>query len=262
MAVAYRSAATAGYTTATNTTVGKPSGTAENDILIAGIHTESDVAVTAPDGTWTLITDVDQATVDQDWKIYWKRAGASEGTDYTWTHNSTWRSGVIVAISGATTTGDPQDATIGTDNDNNATATVNIPSITTGTNGSLVIALHTEYNSDLTSSQPTDWNERVDVSSIHVHTKTQTTAGATGATTATLSDASYICTAVLAIKEAGVAAVSVTLDPATATATGIALANVNAPVTRVMDTAAITASGIPFTVSLPVSGIVVVLETG
>ncbi len=61
--------------------------------------------------------------------------------------------------------------------------------------------------------------------------------------------------------DVGVSAVSVTLDPATATATAIALANVNAPVTRVMDTASLIAIAIPFSVSAPESGLVVSLDT-
>jgi len=199
MAVAYRSVASTILSTRTNITVTKPAGVVDDDILIASIAIDTDTAITPPAG-WTEITVVDESTVDLDLYVYWKRA-SSEGANYTWTHSSAWSAGAIVAVSGAITSGDPQDATVGIDNNDGLTSTVNIPSITTATDGSLVIAVTSEYNTAITSSTPSGWDERLDTEGMHVWTKTQTTSGATGATTATLSTASNHVTAVVAIKE-------------------------------------------------------------
>ena len=199
MAIAFRSIATINLASRTNTTITKPSGTVENDILKAYISI-GDVSITPPTG-WTLITTVDHSTADLNQKVYWYRAGASEGADYTWTHASTFSAGAIVAESGGITSGDPQDATAGSDNNDTGT-TVNIPSITTATDGSLVTAASTEYNTGITGTTPSGWDERAAIDGVKVWTKTQTTAGGTGATSSTLSSSTSMVQSVTADKVA------------------------------------------------------------
>lgn len=138
MAVAFRSIATnAPSGAAANTVVTKPAGAVDDDILIAAIYVEDNVAMTPPAG-WTQIANIDHAAVNYDLWIYWKRA-ASEGASWTWTHASAWELGAVAAYSGCTTSGDPQDATATT---NQGTSTSGIAaSITTVTDNSMIVVI-------------------------------------------------------------------------------------------------------------------------
>ncbi|MFZ2603151.1 MAG: hypothetical protein WAX79_04020, partial [Candidatus Omnitrophota bacterium] len=69
-------------TTAT-LTISKPTGTAENDIMIAVINQKANQVVSAP-ADWTLIGTINNGTLNQA-NVFWKRAGASEGASYNFT---------------------------------------------------------------------------------------------------------------------------------------------------------------------------------
>ncbi len=73
----------------------KPTGTVAGDLLIAHVTADHESPpgtsgdITAPDGTWTELWDVNGGTEAQSLNsaVFWKLAGASEGSDYTfsWT---------------------------------------------------------------------------------------------------------------------------------------------------------------------------------
>lgn len=164
MAVAFRSIATnAPSGSATDTVITKPTGAADNDILIAAIYVENDVAITPPAG-WTQIADVDHAAATYDLWVYWKRA-ASEGASWTWSHSAAWELGAVAAYSGCTTSGDPQDATATTAT---GTSTSGIaPSITTTTDNSMLVVIFASFEgiaAQATGSLPSPLtnNERYD----------------------------------------------------------------------------------------------------
>ena len=84
--VSYRSSATGGTGNGgTSLEIDKPAGTVEGDFMVAQIVFESgtDITVTDPDG-WELILRTDNVQ-DLGQALYWKMAGDSEPTDYTWT---------------------------------------------------------------------------------------------------------------------------------------------------------------------------------
>lgn len=178
-------------------TLDKPTGTAEGDILLAGFSTDT-ANFAAPDG-WTKIVSTAHPVI---WYmfcyVYWKRAGASEPNDYTWANNINWATGCILAISGAATSGDPQDADYATDA-GSSSVNVSIPSVTTRTDGSLAVALFITSDEFSTSTPPDGWTEYVDDRGIYAIGKTQASAGATGATTATLSVADSTISVVVAL---------------------------------------------------------------
>lgn len=109
MAVAYRAHARAdtGGSAGTSLTINKPTGTAEDDILVAFIYssdgTDAFGSVTVPSG-WTAVGSIEVGGGGNGgcWR---KVAGASEGSSYTWSNiNSSHLIGVIGAYSGGDTT--------------------------------------------------------------------------------------------------------------------------------------------------------------
>src|SRR5436190_5828697 len=102
---AFRAAATAGSASAANLTISKPTGTADNDILIAFIAKDDTAAVTKPTG-WTLLTE---GTANTYYMGIWWKLAASEGASWQWTFSSVWRDGAVLAYSGGVTSGSPID---------------------------------------------------------------------------------------------------------------------------------------------------------
>lgn len=101
----YESAASASGSSG-SITINKPTGTAEGDLLVAFFRCIADQTVTDP-GDWTTLDD-DANSGTSNYEVthaaFWKVAGASEGSDYTFTHTSSGSEGCILRISGADTT--------------------------------------------------------------------------------------------------------------------------------------------------------------
>lgn len=180
MAVAFRAIATNNPSgAAVNTNISKPTGTVDNDIMLACVYVETDVAVTAPAG-WTLICDLDHTVANFDMWVYWKRA-SSEGTTYSFTHASAFEEGSIASYSGCTTAGDPQDATA---SQNQNTGTVETATgVTTASDGAAVVGIFA-CSEGVTgqSGPPTGMSERfgVDGENLYWADVIQTSAGASG----------------------------------------------------------------------------------
>ena len=201
MAVAFRAAAVQTPSgNGTSTVVNKPTGTLDDDIMIANIYVEDDVAVTAPTG-WTLIANLDHPTSTFDIHVYWKRA-ASEGANYTWTHNNTWRNGMISSFIGCITTGDPQDATA---TNANGTASPEVAAaITTVTNDAMAVISSGAFTTN-NWGLDADWNEAGEDDDVHMAYRAMPTAGATDAASFTLSGGGNWNALTIALKPAGVA---------------------------------------------------------
>ena len=196
--------------TSTNTTITKPTNTVDDDFLIAFIHVEDDVTVTAPSG-WTLITSFDSTGEDMTGKIYYKRA-SSEGSDWTWTHNSTWSGGWVQRLTGVATSGDPEDATLST-NEATTGATVTWTGITTATDGALIFGFGGAWVGSGQAWSASTLTERMDDGEIAAFSDIQTSAGASGNKVATLAHTSADWYAIL------IALKPVTSDPQTLTGT-------------------------------------------
>ena len=202
--------ATLAYATRTNATIAKPTGVVDGDFLLAGIYVEGDIAVTAPSG-WTLIANVDHVTVAMDLWLYYKRA-SGEGASWLWTHSSAPSSGWVWRLTGVVASGDPENATRSV-NDQGGSATVTWNSITTATDGALVIALCSQYDTAGRFSGST-LTERLDMDDLFVSADVQATAGATGNKTATSSEsASYQSAVLLALKPAAAGRTTKNLNP-------------------------------------------------
>ncbi|GGR51961.1 hypothetical protein [Streptomyces roseolus] len=109
--------------------IAKPTGTASGDVMIAFIITANAI-ITAPAG-WTLIHNYVHPTVSFVTNAYYRVAGGSEGTNYTFTDdnsNAAPMCGAIATFRGVDTANPINDqensSTTGTD-------TVSTPSITT-----------------------------------------------------------------------------------------------------------------------------------
>ena len=200
MVVAFRAASTLDDANVADTTLTKPTGTVDNDILIAVLKTDDNVAVTAPAG-WTLLRNTDSPGQLTDQDAYWKRA-SGEGASWTWTHAAAFRSGCVIALSGAVTTGDPFDGSKITDNTGVGTA-VTVLSITLTETDSLILCISTSWDY-VTATGPggtPTFTERVDNAQCHaVYTASATASGAVGNKTITLSSSTDWMSLMLAVR--------------------------------------------------------------
>ncbi|MGH2568746.1 MAG: PQQ-dependent sugar dehydrogenase, partial [Bacteroidota bacterium] len=136
--VLFRSAANSLVGQHDTTTITKPVGVVNGDILLAHIYAESDGhAITAPSG-WTLIVNVENVPSDFRSAWYWKRA-TGEGSNYVFTSTgSIWLGGAIAAYSGAIASGNPIDA-FGSGNVGGSNTSAVATSITTTVANTLVV---------------------------------------------------------------------------------------------------------------------------
>ena len=172
-----------GYDTRTNTTINKPTNTADGDFLIANIYIESVViAVTAPAG-WTLLASGTALDSSFTSITYYKRA-SSEGASWTWTHSSAFTNGFVKRYTGVVSAGNPEDCVKSSSAGNSATPVW--PGITTNTNGAALVGIEGFYDGTSSRSAST-LTERVDDASIFLQSDTDPTAGATGNLVATES---------------------------------------------------------------------------
>jgi hypothetical protein len=164
--------------------INRPSGVTSGTVLVATITAAGTGAITPPSG-WTQIADT-TTTLRQ--TSYYRVAGSSEPSSWTWTLGSSRRaSGGIVAYSGvdANVPIDASAAASGTSG--NATA----PSVTTNVGGDTVIAAvgYTGTWSTNSITPAASTTERYDVSNAGTESEgadfTQSTSGATPTRTVT-----------------------------------------------------------------------------
>lgn len=188
MAVAIRSQTSTTYASRTNTVLTAPTGLANNDILLAFIFSAAQTTGPVPTpptgftqiGTSTSVTD--GGGFNGKFSVFWKRA-ASESGSYTFTHSAASSQGVLLAISGAVTSGSPVDVfssnsglapNVGVGN-NSSTAT----GVTTTAANDLLLYLAHDWAGSGALSPPTGFTELFD-GLVYGASKALTTAGATG----------------------------------------------------------------------------------
>lgn len=114
-------------TTTSSLVLNKPSGTAQNDLLVAICVRSATSGTWTNDGTWTEATDANGISV------HYKTAGASEGSSYTFTQSTTADSfGIIMAFRNAAWDLIGASTSAGTN--------LTLPAITLTSNNSTVIA--------------------------------------------------------------------------------------------------------------------------
>lgn len=170
MAIAYRNSTTV-TSTAASATGTPPAGLANDDIILILLYKENTAAVTFPAGFTQLI-----AQSGTGFAIYaaWKRA-ASESGNYvpTWT-GSIYHDIIVAAYSGCIATGSPIDVTsVST----SGTGTqINCPTLTTVTNGAMVVAFGADIVGD-TVSNDANYTTRQTFDDTKYADRLQTTAG-------------------------------------------------------------------------------------
>lgn len=186
--------------TAASITVNKPTGTVDDDILIAIVnHTtgSSFTTVTAPSG-WTLLDERTQNDGENAYRAtaYWKKA-ASEGASYTWTPAvSAYMAAGISCYSGGDVTTPINAHSV---NFSATSTTSNVCSaITTTVADTMLVALAASGWWDNTWTPPSGMTERVDTAvgsdwgSVSIADVTQVATGTTGTKTFT-SSVSHSC---------------------------------------------------------------------
>jgi hypothetical protein len=137
MAIAVESSASNTATATTSLTITKPSGTVSGDVLVAFVNMIRSSAINTPPSGWTTI---EISGVFAYSHVYWKVAGASEPSSYTWDEGaSTSWAGVIFRLSGVDPTTQLDVATV-TGEDTGYNTSFISASITTVTNGAIVFA--------------------------------------------------------------------------------------------------------------------------
>ncbi len=149
-------------------TINKPSGTVQDDTMIASISVRPNTTIVTPPSGWTLVRRTDNANVNQNSIItYRKLAGSAEPSSYIWTFDSfTSSAGGIMSFSGVNVT-TPVDIDGG---QNTSTLNVDTPSVTTTVANTMVVTVHETSNSS-TWTPPTGMTEAYEASSL---TPTQT----------------------------------------------------------------------------------------
>jgi hypothetical protein len=215
MAIAFRAAANTSYAARANTSVSKPTGTVDGDIMVmslvlaSGTSQAATLTLTPPAGWTKFGTAVALSQPDNNFHggfhVYWKRA-ASEGSSYAFTHASMSSQAVITSYSGCLASGSPVD--IFSQNADPSEDAVALGVITTVANTMLV--LHDHGWDGAPSTPPTGMTERFD-GLITAHDEARAATGATGSRThrvnaATTPTQSYL----IALKPASTVAYSLT----------------------------------------------------
>ena len=182
--------------TGTSAVVTKPTGTADNDILVAIVSNRVGSDVSAPAG-WTHLVSQKATAVNIHYTcVYWKRA-SSEGADYTftWASSGLYRA-TVSAYSGAITTGSPFEDTDYTSNVN-TTTTHTLPAMTSAGANRLAIGMISamdDANSSISFTVPAGYTETQDSAGVIGHEGSYiavAAAGAVASAAATSSTAGY-----------------------------------------------------------------------
>lgn len=192
----------------TTLVISKPSSTAENDLLVGvgGWYTASDPSVSPPAG-WSEILEALRTSYH--WGGSWyKVAGGSEGSSYTWTTGSMTHSGGIVRISGVDTSSPINAYGTGADNEYGESGTC--PTVTTTVDDCLilrVIVLNYHEPADVTEPGSHTYvmgsGSNSAAPAVVIASATQASAGATGTADFTWTGAKVHRCYTIAIAPAG-----------------------------------------------------------
>jgi len=162
--VTYRAGSRTTFGMVSAVTVTEPTGTVQDDIMIAAIYIRDSAAViTTPNG-WTFIDKID-ADTNHTVSIYWARRGAS-APSLIFDLDSSWNAeGSVITYYNCYALGSPVDVTVSKNSATSGTA-MTCSSITTNTNRSMIIGIVSSYT--LQSYSSSDFtNERQDGGATH-----------------------------------------------------------------------------------------------
>jgi hypothetical protein len=212
--VSFRAVASATVTTGTSLTINKPTGTVEGDVMVAAIAArDTPPNITGPSGWTEIRSDATSSSPYSRMSFFWKAAGASEPSSYTWTFSASvsGAAGGILTFSGVDITS-PVDVHGGQEVTGSLTD-FPAPSVNTTVANAMVVTAHTVPSSGTAGSAwtpPTGMTEVVDASSasgtggesIEINYVAQATAGATGTKTAMVAgnDNAFGATQTVALK--------------------------------------------------------------
>ena len=187
-AITFRAAETALSASANTVTVTKPTGTVDNDIMIAIAYVNDATAtITAPSG-WTL-AETNNSPMTAKASLYYKKA-SSEGASYQFDFSATTRvRATIATFTGQDTTTPVGDTTA----KGNASGDGSTPadSVTSTVDNSVIVyGAIMDAATDTSWLPPTDYTEAIDTggeASTTFAYATKASAGATGTITATHS---------------------------------------------------------------------------
>ena len=136
-------------------TIAKPTGTVQNDVMIASIAVRpSTVTITPPSG-WTAVRRMDNANATANsLAVYQKVAGASEPANYTWTISAhSGAAGGIQAFAGVDTSA-PVDVEDGWNFDASYWPSLYTPEVTTTVANTMLVTSHAVANADTWQNPP------------------------------------------------------------------------------------------------------------
>jgi hypothetical protein len=196
----------------TSITISMPTGTAENDLLVAVVsinHDQTTSGVTESGSTWTEIRTLQTSSANT-LSFWYKIAGASEGSvTFNWSDFTDGHSGSVTAYTGIDTA-DPLD--VSAENSGGNATTLTAPTVTTTNDNALVVRACSQDHSGGTncnfSSDETLRGEgtgRFDTNigaGYGIADSNQATAGATGTSAFTSDISEQWCTVTAAFNEA------------------------------------------------------------
>ena len=152
MAIAFRSLSASAGTSGSPATQNKPTGVVSGDVMLAWLYVDLNATVSTPATGWTQLDLQASATSGQTYNmyVYYKVAGASEPTSYSWTLSAAnYNEVLITAFSGVDTT-TPIDAH--GIRDAGSTASLTTPTITTSTANDCLVAMLVCWNGNAGAS--------------------------------------------------------------------------------------------------------------
>ncbi len=205
MAIAFRAASTAADANVDNIVIERPPSVTENDVMVAFVFAPHLDAPTC--SGWTLVrTDVVPSSTLTLWS-YYKAAGGSEPSDYTFLFSSEVGGSILAAISAysGVNTADPVDVDGGDASSIVGTSAI-APSVTPTVSGNWLVAAFAT-DSAATFSTPSGMTERTDFTGSSVamalDDENYGATSATGTRSSTISGAGVWAAQLLALSPGG-----------------------------------------------------------
>ena len=207
-------ASTSNYVSTGSSTVSlaKPAGAAAGDVLVASITADLNPSMAAVPAGWTPIVDAlsvnSSSTSGARVFAYYKVVAGSDPASYTWTLTASQKWGAGMTAYRGVDSAKPLDTGVVTAANTSFSGTsLSVPSITTASNGARLIGgLGIDSGTTSLISPPNGWTERWEAAGGQIAEQAdvaQTTAGATGTATWTLSSGRAMSGWRTALKPAG-----------------------------------------------------------
>ena len=200
-AVAFRDSSSSGALGGgTSLTINKPAAVVDNDVMLLVFYVENTAVVPSVAGSWTLIDNITSGTAFQ--MYVWYRRAAAEPASYaiTWPAATVQRSALIVAYSGAITTGSPVD--VYSERTNAGSTSMTATGVTPANTDDMLVFLGTHWFTSDTGTPPTGMGERYDAASIYAADQLLASNAPTGDKIATFVSGSANSAYLVALKAA------------------------------------------------------------